>query len=216
MKHVRDPVTGRCTVCESGHMMGPGQVTNQQDPNARPTWDQATKKVIYVNAFNNKPQPRTAPGEGIYNHPPASPPPKARPTSTSGVFVVANSPPPSSTTYHQHNDYTRHGRGRNQPPDRSRTPSPDGGCCRGSRNSRGYNRGREVHEKGYYDRYGRPYDGRVDPNRANPVSPTSPCTSSNISMINPLSPRDALKHHFASLKTDLIFEQLRVLERKFP
>ena len=31
---------------------------------------------------------------------------------------------------------------------------------------------------------------------------------------NPLSPHDALKHHFASLKTQLIFSQLRVLEEK--
>ena len=29
---------------------------------------------------------------------------------------------------------------------------------------------------------------------------------------NPLSPPDALKHHFTSLKTDLIFLQLRVSE----
>ena len=35
-------------------------------------------------------------------------------------------------------------------------------------------------------------------------------------LINPLSPHDALKHHFTSLKTDLIFPQPRVLERKFP
>ena len=34
--------------------------------------------------------------------------------------------------------------------------------------------------------------------------------------VNPLSPHDALKHHFTSLKTVLIFPQLRVLERKFP
>ena len=34
-------------------------------------------------------------------------------------------------------------------------------------------------------------------------------------MFNPLSPYDALKHHFTSLKTDLIFLQSRVLERKF-
>ena len=33
---------------------------------------------------------------------------------------------------------------------------------------------------------------------------------------NLLSPHDALKHHFKSLKTDLIFLQLRVLEGKFP
>ena len=33
---------------------------------------------------------------------------------------------------------------------------------------------------------------------------------------NPLNPHDALKHHFTSLKTDLIFLQPRVLERKFP
>ena len=33
---------------------------------------------------------------------------------------------------------------------------------------------------------------------------------------NPLSPRDALKHHFTSLKSYLIFLQLGVLERKFP
>ena len=34
--------------------------------------------------------------------------------------------------------------------------------------------------------------------------------------INPLSPHDELKHRFTSLKTDLIFLQQRVLERKFP
>ena len=34
--------------------------------------------------------------------------------------------------------------------------------------------------------------------------------------INPLSPHDALKHHFTSLKTQLIFLQQRVLEQKFP
>ena len=33
---------------------------------------------------------------------------------------------------------------------------------------------------------------------------------------NLLSPHDALKHHFTSLKIDLIFLQLRVLKRKFP
>ena len=33
---------------------------------------------------------------------------------------------------------------------------------------------------------------------------------------NPLSPHDALKHHFTSLKTNLIFLQIRVLERKLP
>ena len=31
-----------------------------------------------------------------------------------------------------------------------------------------------------------------------------------------LSPRDALKHHFTSLKTELISLQQRVSERKFP
>ena len=34
-------------------------------------------------------------------------------------------------------------------------------------------------------------------------------------MFNPLGPHDALKHHFTSLKTDLIFLQQRVLERNF-
>ena len=34
--------------------------------------------------------------------------------------------------------------------------------------------------------------------------------------LNPLSPHDALKHHFTSLKIYLIFLQLRVSERKFP
>ena len=33
-----------------------------------------------------------------------------------------------------------------------------------------------------------------------------------MSLFNPLSPHDALKHHFTSLKTDLIFLQPRVLE----
>ena len=35
-------------------------------------------------------------------------------------------------------------------------------------------------------------------------------------MCFPLSPRDALKHHFTSLETDLIFIQLGVLEQKYP
>ena len=33
-----------------------------------------------------------------------------------------------------------------------------------------------------------------------------------IKQFNPLSPHDALKHNFTSLKTDLIFLQLGVLE----
>ena len=37
-------------------------------------------------------------------------------------------------------------------------------------------------------------------------------SQSQIGRVNPLSPHDALKHHFTSLKTDLIFLQLGVLE----
>ena len=37
-----------------------------------------------------------------------------------------------------------------------------------------------------------------------------------VCFINPLSHHDALKQHFTSLKTDLIFLQLGVLEREFP
>ena len=33
--------------------------------------------------------------------------------------------------------------------------------------------------------------------------------------VNPLTPRDAIKHHFTSLKTDPIFLQPRVVERNF-
>ena len=36
------------------------------------------------------------------------------------------------------------------------------------------------------------------------------------SPLNPLNPHDALKHHFKSVKTDLILLKLEVLERKFP
>ena len=35
-------------------------------------------------------------------------------------------------------------------------------------------------------------------------------------IFNSLSPHDALKHHFTSLKTDFISLKQRVLERKFP
>ena len=35
-------------------------------------------------------------------------------------------------------------------------------------------------------------------------------------MFYPLSPHDAIRHHFTSLKRDLIFLQPRVLEQKFP
>ena len=37
----------------------------------------------------------------------------------------------------------------------------------------------------------------------------------DLSTLNPLSPHDALKHHFTSLKTDLIFQQPTVLEQNF-
>ena len=39
---------------------------------------------------------------------------------------------------------------------------------------------------------------------------------STIAVFNPLDPHDALKHHFTSLKTDLILLQLGVLGLKFP
>ena len=51
-------------------------------------------------------------------------------------------------------------------------------------------------------------------------SPAQPPSSSGgkllIYLFNPFSPHDALKHHLTSLRTDLIFLQQRVLERKFP
>ena len=37
----------------------------------------------------------------------------------------------------------------------------------------------------------------------------------SILRFNPLSPCDALKHHFTPLKTYLIFSQIRVLEGQF-
>ena len=37
-----------------------------------------------------------------------------------------------------------------------------------------------------------------------------------VNLFNPLNPHDALKHHFTSLKTDLIFQQPRLLKQKFP
>ena len=37
-----------------------------------------------------------------------------------------------------------------------------------------------------------------------------------LNKFNHLSPRDALKHHFTSLKTDLILLQPRDLKNKFP
>ena len=40
--------------------------------------------------------------------------------------------------------------------------------------------------------------------------------SMRFSHINPLSPHEALKHLFTSPKTESIFLQQRVLERKFP
>ena len=41
------------------------------------------------------------------------------------------------------------------------------------------------------------------------------CQYGALSYINPLSLHDAFKRHFTSLKTDLIFLQPKVLERKF-
>ena len=44
----------------------------------------------------------------------------------------------------------------------------------------------------------------------------NPWSSGDMSLFNPLSPHDALKHHFTSLKTQFISLQLRFLEGKFP
>ena len=41
------------------------------------------------------------------------------------------------------------------------------------------------------------------------------CPRRNLKTVNSLGPHDALKHHFTSLKTDLILLQQRVLERNF-
>ena len=41
-------------------------------------------------------------------------------------------------------------------------------------------------------------------------------SKNKVQYLNPLNPHDALKHHITSLKTDLIFLQPRVLERKCP
>ena len=49
-----------------------------------------------------------------------------------------------------------------------------------------------------------------------PISRRREHETLNRSCFNPLSPNDALKHHFTSLKTDLIVQSLRFLERKFP
>ena len=52
------------------------------------------------------------------------------------------------------------------------------------------------------------------------ILPTWSCVllsrTTTSSVQKPLYPHDALKHHFTSLKTDLIFLQLGVLEWKFP
>ena len=58
-----------------------------------------------------------------------------------------------------------------------------------------------------------PYDIQPKPNKT--TMPMSAMKSKQ-TVFNPLSPHDALKHHFTSMKTDLIFIQQRVLERKFP
>ena len=42
------------------------------------------------------------------------------------------------------------------------------------------------------------------------------CNINSNGKFNPLSPHDALEHHFTSLKTNLIFLQLGVLEQKIP
>ena len=44
--------------------------------------------------------------------------------------------------------------------------------------------------------------------------PDPPFPKLNCLYINSLNPNDALKHHFTSLKTDLIVLQLGVLEKK--
>ena len=44
---------------------------------------------------------------------------------------------------------------------------------------------------------------------------TSANTLTSTLTLNPFNPHDASKHHLTSLKTDLIFLQLRVLELKF-
>ena len=79
--------------------------------------------------------------------------------------------------------------------------------------------------KHFYDHFSRPFDCSlaVGGQRSNPFTTSGACVVANCHdcyestpLLNPLSPHDALKHHFTSLKTDLIFPQQRVLERKFP
>ena len=50
-RHVRDPVTGKCLVCEQGGH--PTAVKETEEGKGIASWDDVGKKVIYVNAFSN-------------------------------------------------------------------------------------------------------------------------------------------------------------------
>ena len=59
-----------------------------------------------------------------------------------------------------------------------------------------------ISKKNYYNRINHPHF----------VVSFNYCEHGKSILVNPLSPNDALKHHFTSLKTNLIFLQLKVLE----
>ena len=66
MRHIRDPVTGRCMVCDKNHAFP--TTSDHPSPNSKATWDDVRKKMIYVNASPTKPGTMKAPGDGMNMH----------------------------------------------------------------------------------------------------------------------------------------------------
>ncbi|CAD5110751.1 DgyrCDS121 [Dimorphilus gyrociliatus] len=134
MRHVRDPLTGRCVVCDKGGAMHP----HHSSPPSK--WNQA-RKVIYVNGMRPNTSPNSSPTPSVRyvrdGSPRREPPPKpdviyvnreSRPRSAPRDVTIVHKEPrskslPRETTFY--NDRPPH----QQRPDvtyvhRDRSPSP--------------------------------------------------------------------------------------------
>lgn len=66
MRHIRDPVTGHCMVCDKDH--GFPYTSDKPKPNSKTSWDDVTKKMIYISQSNSKTPSTKQPGDGVFLH----------------------------------------------------------------------------------------------------------------------------------------------------
>ena len=91
VRHVRDPVTGRCIICDKNKIVHYMDSDDPHSEGATATWDDVRKKVTYINALTNPTRPAS--------HHPVNPTP-SDPETRSPTDSKTGNPSLQSTSLH--------------------------------------------------------------------------------------------------------------------